>query len=113
MRYFDAKRAGAAKLSERGSGKREPRSGRSRVASACQTSFMHLYSAALSGEAGCCAKMEGEAVAWLEIRTPGDDPDGECYPNVFNQQLMHADILSSIEICGNEQFILGRDPAVW
>jgi hypothetical protein len=30
-----------------------------------------------------------------------------------NQQLMHADILSSIEICGNEQFILGRDPALW
>jgi len=33
--------------------------------------------------------------------------------STFVQQLMHADIRGSIEICGNEQFVLGRDPELW
>jgi len=59
--------------------------------------------------------MEGEAVAWFEIRTAGVGPDGERDSTSVKPQLMHAgaDSHGSIEICGNEQFILGRDPESW
>jgi hypothetical protein len=33
--------------------------------------------------------------------------------NQAMQQLIYADTYGGIEICGNEQFILGRDPELW
>jgi hypothetical protein len=57
--------------------------------------------------------MEGEAVAWFEIRTAGAGPDGESDSSIVKRQLIPADTHGSIEICGNEQFVLGRDPESW
>jgi hypothetical protein len=58
--------------------------------------------------------MADQAVAWFEIRIAGDDSQCECQTNnlVVHQPTV-TDTHSSIEICGNEQFILGRDPEHW
>ncbi|CAO2649610.1 Nn.00g069950.m01.CDS01 [Neocucurbitaria sp. VM-36] len=42
--------------------------------------------------------MAGVAVGWFEIQVAGDEP-----------RLTHVETHGSIEICGNEQFYLGRD----
>jgi hypothetical protein len=58
--------------------------------------------------------MADDAVAWFESRTGSDDLHRKRYlPSFGLEYLMSTDTYSSIEICGNEQFVLGRDPELW
>jgi hypothetical protein len=58
--------------------------------------------------------MEGEPVAWFEIRIADRNQQSKRDLHMFFfTKLTNADTYSSIEICGNEQFSLGRDPEQW
>jgi hypothetical protein len=58
--------------------------------------------------------MADDVVAWFDIRSAGEDSQCKYQTNIFSiSSLTAADTRSSIEICGNEQFILGRDPEHW
>jgi hypothetical protein len=81
---------------------------------ASRTIQAHIVKASqLTGKEGC-ATMAGEAVAWFEIRVDGDNPYSEYEVEPPRRQwLTIAATHGNIEICGNEQFILGRDPELW
>jgi hypothetical protein len=60
--------------------------------------------------------MEGEVVGRLHIQIAGEDQSSRLKEDVRARflRLTYADTQSgSIEVCGNEQFYLGRDPEFW
>jgi hypothetical protein len=60
--------------------------------------------------------MAGEGVAWLQIQVAGDNAYGELATDsrAMINKLTHAGTHGGrIEVCGNEQFFLGRDPELW
>ena len=58
--------------------------------------------------------MVGEAVAWFRIQFDEEDPYGALKTLEKVSKLMYAGTHgSSIEVCGNEQFYLGRDTELW
>lgn len=58
--------------------------------------------------------MPEEVVGWLMIQGSAADTISE-RTQICDESITHmdTDVHGCIEVCGNEQFILGRDPELW